>query len=60
MKPDELAVHDLATELLRQHFVSDGTFRRAKAALGEKGVVYASSLVGTYVALATMLNLGEV
>lgn len=60
MKPDEQAVYELATEVLRQHFITDGTFRRAKAVLGEKGVVDASSLVGTYVALAAMLNIGEV
>lgn len=60
LKPDEQAVHDIATELLRQHFVTDGTFRRAKAALGEQGVVDATTLVGTYVTLAAVLNLGEV
>ncbi|HXB69146.1 MAG TPA: alpha/beta hydrolase-fold protein [Candidatus Acidoferrales bacterium] len=60
LKPDELAMHDLATELLRQHFVSDGTYRRAKAALGAQGVVDAATLVGTYVAFAALLNVGEV
>lgn len=60
LKPDELALYDLATEVLGQHYVSDGTYRQAKAALGEQGVVDATTLVGTYVTLAAMLNVGEV
>jgi 4-carboxymuconolactone decarboxylase len=60
LQVDELAVYDVATELLRQHYVSDGTYRRAKAMLGEQGLVDATSLVGTYVTLAAMLNVGKV
>jgi 4-carboxymuconolactone decarboxylase len=58
-KPDELAAYDLATEILRKHVVSDATFARAKAELGEQGVVDISALVGTYSAIGGMLNLSE-
>lgn len=60
VKEDEAAVYDFAIEQLRKHVVSDGTFQKAKAALGEKGVVDLGTLVGTYVAIGGLLNLSEV
>jgi len=60
LKADEQAVYDFATEFLRKHFVSDATFARAKAELGEKGTVDLAALVGTYVTFGAILNVGEV
>jgi len=60
LKADEQAVYDFATELLRKHFVSDATFARARAELGEKGTVDLAALVGTYVTFGAILNVGQV
>jgi len=59
-KADEAAAYDLAIELLRTHEVSTPVFQAAKAALGEKGVVDLTALVGTYVAIGGLLNMSEV
>ncbi|HXJ42177.1 MAG TPA: hypothetical protein VNH18_23060, partial [Bryobacteraceae bacterium] len=59
-KPDELAEYDIVIEMLRSHVVSDATFQKAKTELGEKGVVDAAALAGTYAAIGSMLNLSEV
>ena len=49
-------VYDLATELIDTRAVSDGTFGRALATFGEKGVIDAVSLTGYYSWLAMILN----
>lgn len=59
-KPDEAALYDFSIELLTRHAVSDAAFEKAKASLGEKGVVDLTALVGTYVAFAGLLNVSEV
>lgn len=59
MKPDEEAVYELAIEILRKHFVSDGTFQKAKAILGEEQAVDATALVGAYVAIGALLNVAQ-
>ncbi|MGE3841665.1 MAG: carboxymuconolactone decarboxylase family protein [Vicinamibacterales bacterium] len=58
-KPDEQAVYDLATEFLRRRVVSNDTFVRARAALGERGVVDLAALVGTYVTFSAFVNIPE-
>jgi 4-carboxymuconolactone decarboxylase len=60
MKEDEGIAYDFATELFRRHVVSATTFVRAKTQFGEKGVVDLTTLVGTYVSIAAVLNVGEV
>ncbi|MCX6633172.1 MAG: carboxymuconolactone decarboxylase family protein [Candidatus Solibacter sp.] len=57
---DEAAAYDLAIELLRNHVVSQPTFQKAKAVLGEKALVDLTALVGTYVAIGGLLNVSEV
>jgi len=57
---EEAAVYDMSIELLRKHTVSEATFRKAKALLGEKAVVDLTALVGTYVAIGGLLNVSEV
>ncbi|MGY2052681.1 carboxymuconolactone decarboxylase family protein [Methylobacterium sp. JK268] len=59
MKPDEEAVYDFCTELSTKHAVSDETFARAKAVLGEQGVVDLTALTGTYVTVAMLLAMAE-
>jgi 4-carboxymuconolactone decarboxylase len=60
MKPDEAILYDYAIELLRKHVVSEATFQKAKAELGEEQVVDLTALIGSYVAIGGLLNVGEV
>ena len=60
MSAEQSAEYDFAVELLRKHLVSDGTFRRANAALGEKGVVELTGLIGTYVTFGSLINVSQV
>jgi 4-carboxymuconolactone decarboxylase len=60
MKPEEAVTHDFAVELCRKHAVSDATFQKAKALLGEKNLVDLTSLVGTYISVGALLNVAEV
>jgi 4-carboxymuconolactone decarboxylase len=58
-QPDERAVYDFTTELLRARVVSDATFKKAKAALTEKGTVDLTALAGTYQAIGGLLNVSQ-
>jgi 4-carboxymuconolactone decarboxylase len=60
MQPEEAVTHDFTVELCRKHVVSDTTFQKAKALLGEKNVVDLTSLVGTYISIGALLNVAEV
>jgi len=60
MKPEEAVTHDFTVELCRKHVVSDATFQKAKALLGEKNVVDLTSLVGAYISVGALLNVAEV
>lgn len=60
MTVEEAIVYDFATEICRKHFVSEATFRRAKGAFGEQNVVDLTSLIGTYISIGALLNVGEV
>jgi len=59
MKPDEQAIYDFSTELLRKHAVSDDSYARALKLFGEKGVVDLTSLVATYSTYAALLNVNR-
>jgi 4-carboxymuconolactone decarboxylase len=59
MQPDEAVVYDFVTELTASHAVSDATFARAKALLGEQQVVDLTAVAGTYVTLAMLLAMAE-
>ena len=59
MKPDEAIVYDFVTELTTNHAVSDETFKRAKAILGEQQVVDLTAVAGTYVTVAMILAMAE-
>lgn len=60
-RPDQLAedeqvVYDLCMELSRNRSVSDATYARAKAKIGEEGIVEAASIQGFYALLAMNMN----
>ncbi len=59
MVEEEEILYDFCTELLRNHSVSDGTYERALAELGEAGVVEAASLEGYYIYIAMIMNVAR-
>jgi 4-carboxymuconolactone decarboxylase len=59
MAADEAAVYDFVTELTTKHAVSDETFARAKALLGEQQVVDLTAVAGTYITIAMLLAMAE-
>jgi 4-carboxymuconolactone decarboxylase len=59
MQPDEAAVYDFVMELSTRHEISDETFARAKALLGEQQVVDLTAVIGTYVSIAMLLAMAE-
>jgi len=60
MKADEEVVYDFCTTLHRDHFVGDALFERAKATLGEQGVVDLIGLSGYYTLVSMVLNVAEI
>ena len=56
MAEDEEILYDFCTELLHNQSVSDATYGRAVAKLGEAGVVEAASLEGYYTYLSMVMN----
>jgi 4-carboxymuconolactone decarboxylase len=58
-QPDEQTVHAFCSELLAGHSVSDATYARALALLGEAGVVDLCGLCGYYGLLALVLNVAR-
>ncbi len=54
--PDEAAVYDFCTELHRTKQVSDATWARAIAALGEHGAMDHVGICGYYAFLAMVMN----
>ena len=59
MPAEEAAVYDFVTELTTKHEVSDDTFSRAKALLGEQQIVDLTAVAGTYIAVAMQLAMSE-
>jgi 4-carboxymuconolactone decarboxylase len=59
MPPEETVVYDFVTELTIKHEVSDETFNRAKALLGEQQVVDLTAVAGTYIGIAMVLAMSE-
>ena len=60
MDAEEQLVHDAVTELLQQHGLTDTTYRRAVEHFGEPGVVELTSLVGYFVLVSLVLNVGRI
>jgi 4-carboxymuconolactone decarboxylase len=59
MLPEESAVYDFVTELTTKRAVSDESFNRAKALLGEQQVVDLTAVAGTYITVAMMLAMAQ-
>jgi 4-carboxymuconolactone decarboxylase len=59
-KSDEIAVYDFARELLETRKVSDATYARAVAALGQTGVVELVGILGYYGLISMTINAFEV
>ena len=59
MAADEATLYDFCMELLQNKSVSDATYARALAALGEAGVVEAAGLEGYYTFLAMVMNVAR-
>jgi len=57
MTADEAAVYDFCTELLQNQRVSDATYARAVAELGEEGVVQVAVTAGLYTYLSMAVNM---
>jgi 4-carboxymuconolactone decarboxylase len=60
MKDDEALVYDFSTQLHRNKNVSDATYKRAVALLGEKGVMDLIGVNGYYSAVSMTLNVAQV
>lgn len=60
MTDDEALVYDFCTTLHRRHFVDDALFERAKAGLGEQGVVDLIGVSGYYTLVSMVLNVAEI
>jgi 4-carboxymuconolactone decarboxylase len=60
MQPDEELVYDFCTTLHREHFVDDALFARARATLGEQGVIDLVGVSGYYTLVSMVLNVAEV
>jgi len=56
MAEDEAVLYDLCLELQQNHSVTDATYARALAKLGEAGIVEATSMAGYYATLAMVMN----
>ena len=57
---DEQAIHDYATELLRDHRASDATYQRILDTYGTAGIVELTALIGYYAMVALTLNAHEI
>ena len=56
---DEALAYDVSDELLRTHGVSEPTYLRAVARLGEQGVVELVTLVGYFVMVSWLMNVAH-
>jgi 4-carboxymuconolactone decarboxylase len=59
-KADETAVYTFASELLKTRKVSDATYARALAELGQKGVIELVGILGYYGLISMTINAFEV
>lgn len=59
MQADEAVVYDFVTELTANRDVSDATYARAKALLGEQGVVDLTAVAGTYISVAMLIAMAR-
>jgi 4-carboxymuconolactone decarboxylase len=56
MADDEAMIYDLCDELFRNQSISDATYARALAMIGEQGIVEAVAAIGHWASNAMMMN----
>ena len=56
MADDEAMIYDLCDELFRNRSISDATYSRALAMIGEQGIVEAVATIGHWGSNAMMMN----
>ncbi len=59
MEPDVEATYDLCMELSTKHFVSDATFKKARAVFSDQQIVDLIGVTGTYITAAMLSNTAE-
>jgi len=59
LETDEAVVYDFVIELETTRSVADATYARARAALGEQGIVDLIGVAGYYAMLAMLLNVAQ-
>lgn len=59
LAPDEECVVDFATELMRRHGVSDGTYEQSVACFGQPGTVELTALVGYFAMVCWIMNVAR-
>ena len=59
MEPDVEATYDLCMELSTNHFVSDATFKKARAVFSDQQIVDLIGVTGTYITAAMLSNTAE-
>ena len=59
MEEDEAIAYDFCDELFRTHGLSDATYRRAVAKLGERGVIDLLGLVGYFSTVSMVMNVAH-
>ena len=59
LEPDEAVVYDFFAELENARSVGDATYERARATLGERGIVDLLGVAGYYALLAMLLNVAR-
>ena len=55
-QPDEALIYRICTELFDTRRLSDETFNKAVAALGERGLVEIIAIIGYYTLIGNTLN----
>lgn len=60
LQVDETVTYDFAIALIRDHEVSDPVFARARDLLGDEQLVDLITLIGEYMKVALILNVGRV
>ena len=58
-REDEALACDFCNELLRTHGVSEATFARAVALLGERGLIDLLGLVGYFTTVSLVMNVAH-
>jgi 4-carboxymuconolactone decarboxylase len=59
MTADEAQAYDFASELLRNHGVSDATYAAALACFGERGVIDMLAVLGYFTSVSMVLNIAR-